>query len=213
MAQAPVQKPNQAVPQNQPTSAPATPVPIGTGQPPKPTSSPPTSQAQSPVPSGTGPKLSPPLLLALVAVIVVALGVFLTVNSKIFQKIKPTLTPSPIEDHSKPPSENIFGVNGRIVSIDEKEKIFEVTTTTPNWDKHWMVKVGKDTILATFSDWTSPKYAAKGPLTTMDQLVKTVPRKQFSDYKVGDTVYLMAKEGQDYAKEMGVFEPFAIFLQ
>ena len=175
----------------------------------------PSQPSQPSLPSFPKPKLPPlklPLLLALVALIAVALGIFLAVDKRFFQKTQPSPSPS-AEDHSKPPEENIFGVNGKIVSIDKEKKIFEVIPTIPNWNKRWLVKVGEDTILAAFSDYTKTTAAPLTGNKTFRDLAKSVPRKQFEDYRVGDNVYLMAAEGQDFPKEIGVFEPFAFLLQ
>src|SRR3990172_7232461 len=211
-----VQSPVQNTPQT--TPAPSTSSGQAQGQPPpaQPSvPSTPSQPSQPSLPSFPKPKLPPlklPLLLALVALIAVALGIFLAVDKRFFQKTQPSPSPS-AEDHSKPPEENIFGVNGKIVSIEKEKKIFEVIPTIPNWNKRWLVKVGEDTILATFSDYTKTTAAPLTGNKTFRDLAKSVPRKQFEDYRVGDNVYLMAAEGQDFAKEIGVFEPFAFLLQ
>src|SRR3989304_494459 len=214
-----VQSPVQNTPQT--TPAPSTSSGQAQGQPPPAqpsvpsTPSQPSQPSKPSLPSFPKPKLPPlklPLLLALVALIAVALGIFLAVDKRFFQKTQPSPSPS-AEDHSKPPEENIFGVNGKIVSIDKEKKIFEVIPTIPNWNKRWLVKVGEDTILAAFSDYTKTTAAPLTGNKTFRDLAKSVPRKQFEDYRVGDNVYLMAAEGQDFAKEIGVFEPFAFLLQ
>src|SRR3989344_1653042 len=208
-----VQSPVQNTPQT--TPAPSTSSGQAQGQPPPAQPSVPSTPSQPSQPSCPKPTLPPlklPLLLALVALIAVALEIFLAVDKRFFQKTQPSPSPS-AEDHSKPPEENIFGVNGKIVSIDKEKKIFEVIPTIPNWNKRWLVKVGEDTILAAFSDYTKTTAAPLTGNKTFRDLAKSVPRKQFEDYRVGDNVYLMAAEGQDFAKEIGVFEPFAFLLQ
>ena len=208
MEQMPVQNtPQKTLPQQ----------PVAPVVPPTPAQIPQQPASPLPKPPWQFPKLSPPLLLALLAVVIVSLGIFLTVNSKIFQKIKPTPTPSPIEDHSKPPEENLVTANGRIVSIvsiNKDEAILEITTTTANWDKKWQAKVGQKTVIALANDWFSPKGVSKDKLLTItaEELAQIVPKLKISDYKIGDTIYLIAANGQDLTKELGVFEPFAILL-
>ena len=166
------------------------------------------------LPSLPKPKLPPlklPLLLVLVALVAVALGIFFVFDKSLFNKPQPSPSPS-AEDHSKPPEKDLFGVNGKIVAIDKEKKIFEVVPTTPNWDKHWMVSVGGVTVLATLSDWTSPRVENNLGMP-IERLAREVPKLRFEDYKIGSFVYLMAAEGQDFVKDIDIFEPFAILLQ
>src|SRR3989344_3526182 len=204
MAQLPVQNTPQTQPASTGQSSPGGP----TGGPASPKS---PSLGGSSFPFLPKPKLPPlklPLVLVLVVLIAVALGVFFVFNKSLFQKPQPSPSPS-VEDYSKPPEENLVTANGKIVSINENEKIFEISSTTPNWDKKWKAKVGEKTVLAD-EDWFSPKGVSKDKLQsiTAEELAQIVPKLKFSDYRVGDTVYLTAASGQDLTKELGVFEPF-----
>lgn len=211
MVQMPVQNlPQTQIPQGQPPpaqpSAPSVPsVPSVSSKPFLPS-----------LPSFPKPKLPPlklPLVFVLVALIAVALGVFFAFNKSLFQKPQPS--PSPLlEDHSKPPEKDLFAVNGRVISIDQQNKTFVIQSIKLNWSKQWNIKVGEKTVLATLDDWTSPTTSVPNRESlSPDELANLVPKKSFSDYKTGDIVYMIAASGQDFVKELGTFEPFAILLQ
>ena len=167
MAQMPVQNtPQKTLPQQPASQSTAAPTP-----PPKPIQSPPPAQPSIPsapskpsLPSLPKPKLSPPLLLALIALIVVALAVFLIVNQAKQNKI--VKTQDGITVTAKEAQENLVQINKvRALSRLEADSNLEPAAEDAVIRKKLFAEVAKRGLtvtneelnqeLKTFSIWTN----------------------------------------------------------
>ena len=177
-------------------------------------SSPSPEQVQKP----TLPKLpnikSPLLLAALVAFLLLA-GILIFGSFKLRKNISQVL-PSPtsqVTDNSMPKEGvPVSAVNGKILAIktDGNKTIFETSSYSTPWQKTWQVTLSEKTILVDEDGWQANSVSGDSPIAGVQKpSEKTVSNLTVGDFKVGDVIYMMAAEGQDFRNE-GIDGPATI---
>ena len=203
---------------DQPAQKDTTFAPAGGGQ------SPPASTAgqivQSQKPTSEQPRFNklPFMLAAIVAILLLA--VLLTLGVINQKKITPQPSASPTIYGGIIPEKNLNSANGEVIAVSPEEGKLSLRSLTPRSDGGlitWNVTVTNDTILAKFDDWAK---ASSGESTLGAGLSKTpeeikvgLARIKLSDFKAGDSVYLMTKQEQDLATQTDIEGPNALLLQ
>jgi len=191
--------------QNQPPNPPVPNAVIG--------SSPPEKKPRQLLPSKF------PLLVGAAAIGAIVLGVILAVIIP-RQETNPSFQQTTATNTDKLPEKGLASANGQITAVFPKDGKITIQSLSPRPDgsiKYWTVTITSETILAKFSDWrkTSPSES-----TIATSLPKTdagtkgqLHQIGLSDLKIGDYVYLMARQGQDLATMDEIEGPSTLLLQ
>jgi len=180
-----------------------------------------TSEQTKPLPTfSSKPKIAL-IAVGISAVLLIAiLASFIVPSYLTKRKAPPSASPTPSTDFSKIPAENLGSANGEVVAVDPASKKISVRSLSPRVDGKyltWTITVTPETILARFTDWEK---ASSGESTISAGFPKTdaeikaqLARIRLDSFKTGDSVYLMAKQGQDLATMEEIEGPSALFLQ
>lgn len=175
------------------------------------------NQTEIPVSGNPPPPQSHSGLRLLVLALLVAIGVFaIGFWWRQGWRGKETVQPAaPVPAAVKPPP-NLVSANARITNISNQGAVFvfEVQAVGPEkWSeqKTWKVVLGKDTILATLSEYEKANMTdISGKPISQGSPMEVLEVK---DFKPGDEIYIIAGSGQDLGKLDEVINPHAILLQ
>jgi len=138
------------------------------------------------------------LLFGAAAIVAIVLGVILAFIIP-SQKQQPSQTS---QDANIPKvGQQIVGVNGKILAIkkDGNKTIFEASSYSTPWQKKWQITVSEKTILVDEKGWQANSLSGNSSIPGVQKPTnKTAANLSVKDFKVGDVVYIMAAEGQDF---------------
>jgi hypothetical protein len=143
------------------------------------------------------------LLFGAAAIVAIVLGVILAfVLPQQKQQLQPSQTP---QDANIPKvGQQIVGVNGKILAIkkDGNKTIFEASSYSTPWQKKWQVTISEKTILVDEKGWQANSLSGNSSVPGVQKPTnKTAANLTVKDFKVGDVIYMMANQGQDFQKD------------
>jgi hypothetical protein len=155
------------------------------------------------------------MIWGVLLVLVIFVGVLLAALYLPKQKPPPAPTPTPAESPTttssqEMPKENLYGVNAKIVEINNQESTIKVKSYIPSdWNKEWILVISDSTMLATDRSWQEAQKArfmvsSGEDLTPEKQAEREEKSRQLlkvltlEDFKIGDIVYVTAEN--DFAK-------------
>ena len=159
------------------------------------------------------PKAAILAAIIVAVLLIVALLSFIILEQSRKRTSLPASTPMPSADSSMP-KENvpIAAVNGQILYIktDGNKTVFEVSSYSTPWQKTWQVTLSEKTILVDEDGWQANSLSGDslipGAINPAKEIVSNLAIK---DFKVGDVIYMIAAEGQDFRSE-GIDGPATI---
>lgn len=179
-----------------------------------------SGQGQKPTSQQSPANKLPLILVAIVAFLLLAVLLILgVVNQK---KVTPqaSSSPSPPISAAVIPEKNLTSANGEVLNVNPEEKKLSIRSLSPGSNGIliiWTVTVIGDTVLAKFDDWAKASSGestlSAGQPKTDNEIKAQVKRMGIDDFEVGDSVYLMVKQGQDLATQTNIEGPEALLLQ
>ncbi|KKU89111.1 MAG: hypothetical protein UY20_C0016G0002 [Candidatus Yanofskybacteria bacterium GW2011_GWA1_48_10] len=176
------------------------------------------------------PKVPPPpvvkkpkialLVAGIAAVLLICIAGFTILQQLPKKNVIPQPQPTTVPNADKLPSENLASARGEILNVNPQEKKLTLKSLNPRLDgifATWTVTVTEETILARFSDWlessSGESTRGAGFPKTDEEIKAGLVRIELAGFKVGDSVYLMAKQGQDLATMTEIEDPGALLLE